>query len=131
LFGALSLLPAMAADGPQVPPAVPAAWSDAAQREALVRRLVDQRGLPEPAVRALLNEATFRQDIIDAISRPYEAKRWYQYRGLFLTDARIKGGAAFWQAHRELLQQAQAGYGVPPEIVVAIIGVETQYGRNL
>jgi membrane-bound lytic murein transglycosylase B len=128
LLGALFLLPAMAADGPS---AVPVTWSDAAQREALVRRLVDERGLSEPTVRTLLSEATFRQDIIDAISRPYEAKPWHQYRGLFLTDTRIKGGAAFWQAHRELLQQAQARYGVPPEIVVAIIGVETQYGRNL
>lgn len=131
LIGALSLLPAMAADGPPATSGAPAAWSDAAQREALVRRLVDQHGLSEPAVRTLLGEATFRQDIIDAMTRPYEAKPWHQYRGLFLTATRITGGVAFWQTHRALLEQAQARYGVPPEIVVAIIGVETQYGRNL
>lgn len=131
LIGAWWSLPAMAADDPHAAPGAPAAWSDAAQRDALVRRLVDQHGLSEAAVRTLLSEATFRQDIIDAITRPYEAKPWHMYRGLFLTPARIKGGVAFWQANRELLEQAQARYGVPPEIVVAIIGVETQYGRNL
>lgn len=131
LLGVVWLLPALAADDPPAAPGAPAAWIDAAQREALVRRLVDQRGLSEPVVRTLLGEATFRQDIIDAMTRPYEAKPWHQYRSLFLTPARITGGAAFWQAHRAFLEQAQARYGVPPEIVVAIIGVETQYGRNL
>ena len=130
LICALLLSPARAADGPPVLPAA-AAWIDPAQREALVRRLVDQHGMSEATVRALLSEATFRQDIIDAITRPYEAKPWYQYRSLFLTPARIDGGAAFWLANRERLEQAEARYGVPAEIVVAIIGVETQYGRNV
>ncbi len=131
LISALLLSPAMATDAPSTVAPPPAAWIDAAQNEALVRRLVDQHGMSESAVRALLREATFRQDIIDAITRPYEAKPWYQYRGLFLTTARIEGGAAFWRANRERLEQAEARYGVPAEIVVAIIGVETQYGRNL
>lgn len=106
-------------------------WIDPEQREALVRRLVDRQAVPEATARALLGEAVFRQDIIDAITRPYEAKPWYQYRALFLTSARIDGGIAFWQAHRSLLSQAEARYGVPAEIIVAIIGVETQFGRNL
>lgn len=111
-------------------PDAPATWIDAADSEALVHRLADEEGLSQADVRALLNEAVFRQDIIDAITRPYEAKPWHQYRQLFVTPTRINGGVEFWKTHRDLLSQAEARYGVPAEIIVAIIGVETQYGRN-
>jgi len=129
----LGALPAVVLVAPPVAgaPAAAPGWIDPEQREALVRRLVDRQAVPEATARALLGEAVFRQDIIDAITRPYEAKPWYQYRPLFLTPARISGGVAFWQTHRALLDQAAARYGVPPEIIVAIIGVETQFGRNL
>lgn len=130
------LLGALPAAGPAAPPAaapptVASDWIDPAQGEALVRRLAERQGVPEATVRTLLGEAVFRQDIIDAITRPYEAKPWHQYRALFLTPARINGGVAFWQANQALLEQAAVRYGVPPEIIVAIIGVETQFGRNL
>ena len=127
LAALLGLVPAGAAL------AQPAAssWIDPAQSEALVSRMTNEPGISEATVRALLGEAVFRQDIIDAISRPYEAKPWYQYRALFLTPARIDGGVAFWQAHQTLLSEAEARYDVPAEIIVAIIGVETQFGRNL
>ncbi|HMM45695.1 MAG TPA: lytic murein transglycosylase B [Candidatus Macondimonas sp.] len=127
LAALLGLVPAGAAL------AQPAAssWIDPAQSEALISRMTKEPGISEATVRALLGEAVFRQDIIDAISRPYEAKPWYQYRALFLTPARIDGGVAFWQAHQTLLSEAEARYDVPAEIIVAIIGVETQFGRNL
>ena len=125
-FAVWSFSQASLAAAPDTPPT----WIDATESEALVRRLVDQDGLSEPAVRALLNEAVYRQDIIDAITRPYEAKPWHQYRQLFVTPTRINGGVQFWNSHRDLLSQAEARYGVPAEIIVAIIGVETQYGRN-
>ena len=104
----LGALPAAGSAAPPVAggPAAAPGWIDPEQREALVRRLVDRQAVPEATARALLGEAVFRQDIIDAITRPYEAKPWYQYRPLFLTPARISGGVAFWQTHRALLDQA-------------------------
>ena len=78
----------------------------------------------------MFRQAAFRQDIIDAMKRPAERKPWRDYRPIFLTQNRIRGGVEFWNAHRETLERAQQTFGVPPEVVTAIIGVETFYGRS-
>ena len=78
----------------------------------------------------LFAQAKREDSILRAMSRPAEAKPWYQYRPIFLTDTRIQGGVEFWDHNAELLRHAQEVYGVPPEIVTAIIGVETRYGGN-
>ena len=70
-----------------------------------------------------------RPDIIKAISSPAEALPWYKYRPIFLTKSRIKGGVEFWGQHADTLARAEKVYGVPPEIIVAIIGVESRYGK--
>jgi membrane-bound lytic murein transglycosylase B len=69
------------------------------------------------------------QKIIDAITRPAEAKPWHEYRPIFLTDKRINGGVEFWKQHDAALSRAYKEYGVDPEIIVAIIGVESLYGK--
>ena len=56
--------------------------------------------------------------------------KWYEYAPPLLAPARVDGGIAFLAAHRATLQRAEREYGVPPEVVVAIIGVETFYGAN-
>jgi membrane-bound lytic murein transglycosylase B len=78
----------------------------------------------------LFGQVETRDSIIKAITRPAEAKPWHAYRKIFITEARIAGGAVFWAENAELLKQAEARYGVAPEVIVAIIGVETNYGRN-
>ncbi|NLA69052.1 MAG: lytic murein transglycosylase B [Gammaproteobacteria bacterium] len=71
-----------------------------------------------------------RQPIIDAMSRPAEAVRpWRDYRPIFVNQARIDGGREFLAANREALERVAAATGVPAEYIVAIIGVETSYGR--
>ncbi|WP_455367034.1 lytic murein transglycosylase B [Kaarinaea lacus] len=67
--------------------------------------------------------------IIEAITRPAEAKPWHEYRKIFLTDDRIRGGVKFWRRNAHHLQRAYETYGVAPEMIVAIIGVETKYGK--
>ena len=67
--------------------------------------------------------------IIEYITRPAEAKPWYQYRPIFLKEDRIRGGVKFWRQNAKHLQRAYEVYGVAPEIIVAIIGVETKYGK--
>lgn len=76
-----------------------------------------------------LAQAQFQPTIVQAISRPAEAKPWREYAPLFLTEARIGGGASFFCAHRALLGKVSKQYGVPAEMLVAIIGVETHYGK--
>lgn len=81
-------------------------------------------------VLALLNQATYQPAIIEAISRPAEGvKPWFDYRKIFMTEARIAGGAEYFELHRDLLTRIEAEHGVPAEYVVAIVGVETFYGR--
>lgn len=84
----------------------------------------------EAQINAILDDARKQPAIIAAMTRPAEAKPWRDYRPIFMTEARIAGGARFWREHASLLEPIAARYGVPPEIIVAIIGVETSYGGN-
>jgi membrane-bound lytic murein transglycosylase B len=96
----------------------------------LVREVAHETGKSPRALNALLDGATMQQSILDAISRPAEAKPWKDYRPIFLTDQRIDDGVAFYREHRALLEQIGKQYGVAPQYIVAIVGVETSYGRN-
>ncbi|OII56879.1 lytic murein transglycosylase B, partial [Pseudomonas putida] len=76
-------------------------------------------------------EVQRKQSILDAISRPAErVKPWKDYRPMFITDARIARGVDFWRQHEAVLARAEQEYGVPAQYIVAIIGVETFFGRN-
>ncbi len=99
--------------------------------EAFVDEMVQKHGFDKKKISALMKKARYHQSIIDAITRPYEAKPWYQYRALFVTPERTQAGAAFWEENQALLDKASKEYGVPPEIIVAIIGVETRYGNYM
>ncbi|MGL5741511.1 MAG: lytic murein transglycosylase B [Legionella sp.] len=79
---------------------------------------------------AIMNQVVLKPDIIESMEKPYEKKNWDVYRDLFLTPQRLKGGLDYWAANRKALEKAQKEYGVPPEIIVAILGVETLYGEK-
>jgi len=96
--------------------------------ERFTSEMARRHGFDRGELAALLGRAHYSREIIKAIRRPYEAKPWYKYRPIFLTAKRIRGGVAFWRKHRRLLERTQAVYGVPPQIITAIIGVETNYG---
>jgi len=84
----------------------------------------------DPAeIRDWLAQARYQQSVINAITRPAESKPWKDYRPIFIIPTRIAQGRAFFAEHRDELLKVQAATGVPAEIVVAIIGVETSYGR--
>jgi membrane-bound lytic murein transglycosylase B len=97
--------------------------------EEFAAKAASEYDLDQEEIVLLLQDARFKQSIVDAISRPAEGKPWYDYRPIFITDKRIKGGIKFWREHQELVQQAAERFGVDPQIIVAIIGVETFYGR--
>ena len=75
--------------------------------------------------------AQYRQDVIDAMNTPSTLKPWLEYRAAFINQQRIDGGRKFWLKHAEALDRAEKLYGVPQEIIVAIIGVETLYGQQV
>jgi len=106
------------------------AWAEMPPNsDQFVARAVEEYGLLADEVRAVLEEAEFQQSIVDAISRPAEGKPWHEYRKIFLTDKRIDEGVAFWNEHRDLIAAASKKFGVDEDVIVAIIGVETFYGR--
>jgi membrane-bound lytic murein transglycosylase B len=97
--------------------------------EEFAAKAAEEYQLDPEEIMALLHDARFKQSIVDAISRPAEAKPWYEYRPIFITDKRIQGGIEFWREHENLVRQAAEQFGVDPQVIVAIIGVETFYGR--
>ena len=84
-------------------------------------------------VRQVLAQARYMPVIARAITPPPvgTAKNWRAYRSRFIEPIRIKAGVAFWQANQDTLLRALARTGVPPEIIVGIIGIETIYGRQM
>ncbi|BAU46759.1 lytic transglycosylase [Sulfurifustis variabilis] len=82
------------------------------------------------ALERLFARGTMRPEIIAAMERPAEGLPWHEYRRRFVTDRHARLGSRYWRTHAQALARAQREYGVPPEIVVAIIGVETNYGEN-
>ncbi len=98
--------------------------------DRFVQHMVASQGFDEADLRKLLGKAHKRQDIIDRMSKPAERTlNWESYRKIFLTEKRTRQGVNFWKRNIKALQKAEKEYGVPPQYVVAIIGVETFYGR--
>ena len=97
--------------------------------DEFVARAAAEHGLDAAQVAALLEGAEFKQSIVDAISRPAEGKPWHEYRPIFITERRIDEGVDFWRENRDLIDRVAERFGVDPQIIVAIIGVETFYGR--
>lgn len=97
--------------------------------DEFIQELSSRHEFDAVELRELLQQAEPRQDIIDAMNNPAERLPWHRYRPIFLRPERIEHGVAFWDKHATLLQVISADYGVPPEILVAIVGVETYYGR--
>lgn len=95
-----------------------------------VNGLSAETGISQSYLASLFIKLSPQQDILDAISKPAERTlTWREYRPIFLTDKRIQQGNSFVAENRAVLQRASDVYGVSPEIIAAIIGVETFYGR--
>ena len=97
---------------------------------SLISEMTEQYGFTPQQMRKTFRCARIRPEIIEAMERPKELLPWYEYSNIFLTEENVQRGTRFWKKHEAALTRAGEEYGVPPEIVVAIIGVETQFGRN-
>ncbi len=96
-----------------------------------IDEMVDEHQFSRKEMTAWFAEATKKQNILDAISRPAEKRlTWKDYRKIFVTNSRIKKGVTFWQKNKSTLIKAEKEFGVPASVIVAIIGVETRYGQN-
>jgi membrane-bound lytic murein transglycosylase B len=98
---------------------------------AFIAEMTAEHGFDRAALARTLGEARYQRAIVAAMDRPLlEPPKWYNYARSFLAPGRVAEGVRYWRAHRDDLARVEERYGVPAEIVVAIIGVETYYGRN-
>jgi membrane-bound lytic murein transglycosylase B len=98
----------------------------------VVDELVAEEDFNREALMQVFAQARRKDSILDAIARPAEkTKPWYAYRAIFLDEKREEQGVEFFTKHRATLARAEREFGVPAAIIVAIIGVETYYGRTV
>ena len=96
---------------------------------AFIRQMAAETDYTEAELVALFSQVEKQGHLFDKLDRPAEKELdWYQYRGIFIKDQRIERGVDFWRRHSNQLAEVSEQTGVPPEIIVAIIGVETFYG---
>jgi len=106
-------------------------YSHHPEAKKFIDEMVNKHGFDRAELTGWLEKAEKKQAILDAISKPAEqSKTWKEYRPIFMVPLRIENGAKFWRENASELERAEKEYGVPAEIIVAIIGVETNYGRN-
>lgn len=99
--------------------------------KVFIRKMVSVHHFNESEIIELLKSAVIKDDILKRIASPSEGLPWYKYRKIFLTEARIASGVKFWHENAQALESVSAQTGVAPEIIVAIIGVETGFGKNM
>jgi len=98
--------------------------------QVVIDELVAEEDFDREQLMAIFAQAERKDSILKAIARPAEkTKPWYEYRAIFLNDTRENQGVEFFDRYRVELGRAEREFGVPAEIIVAIIGVETSYGR--
>jgi membrane-bound lytic murein transglycosylase B len=106
-------------------------YAENEEAQAFIRRMVEKHGFVEKELLQLFSRVRKVDQVIEAMERPAEKTRtWPYYRATFLDEKRIAEGIDFWRKHRRTLERAERNYGVPAPVIIAIIGVETFYGRN-
>jgi membrane-bound lytic murein transglycosylase B len=101
-----------------------------AELELFIDEMAEKHGIERGELEAIFSRAKFRPAIIRAMSKPAEAKPWYQYRTIFINDERIRKGVAFMDKHEAALESSRRAYGVPSALTTAILGIETGYGKR-
>ena len=104
-------------------------YAERAEVKAMADRLA-AKGLDRDDVLSVMSQAKRLDSVINAMNRPAEKKEWKDYRPIFLKSARVTAARRFYETHQETLIRAERELGVPAEVILAIIGVETYYGKN-
>ena len=105
-------------------------YATRADVRAFIGEMADEYGFDRAALRRVFAQAHYQKAIVAAMDRPLrEPPKWYEYAPQFLAAPRVDAGVAYWAAHADDLARAEERFGVPAEIIVAILGVETYYGK--
>jgi membrane-bound lytic murein transglycosylase B len=107
-------------------------WPEPSAIEEFTATMEQRHGFDKNELKSLLALVEPNKTVLQAIAPPEQpgVKSWRRYRARFLTGQRINEGVRFWKQHAATLKRAEESFGVPAEVIVAIIGVETEYGKN-
>jgi membrane-bound lytic murein transglycosylase B len=100
------------------------------QEKQFITSLAHQYKFSKTALTHLLESTTVNQKVLSYMDKPYESQPWAVYRRHFIKPQRIEGGVDYWKKHKDTLEEAYKKYQVPPQVIVAIIGVESHYGKH-
>ncbi len=123
VLSALLFSPLSLAKAPNTP------ITDRAEIKTFIDQMVSKHDFDKKTLENWFKKIQINQTIIDQMNHPAEAKPWHQYQKIFITEQNINNGVTFWKENEKALKQAEKKYGVPAEIIVSIIGVETRYGK--
>jgi membrane-bound lytic murein transglycosylase B len=98
--------------------------------QSFIQKMVSEHDFNARHLRDMFSDVRESDSVLKAISKPAEALPWYQYRTIFLRNDRIRHGVRFLKKNKQALERAEQEYGVPAEVITAIIGVETRYGKQ-
>ena len=101
------------------------------QEEQFITAMVKHYSFKKSYLQDILAKANYNEKVIQSIKAPFEKKPWNFYRSYFVTAKRVELGVAYWQAHAKTLAAVKKKYGVDPSVIVAILGVETLYGKHI
>ena len=105
-------------------------YSNHKDSKEVIDELVNEHGFEESFVINVLKQAKKRKTALNSVARPAEkTKTWDDYRAIFLKKKRISDGKKFIQNNITVLERAEKEFGVPKEVITAILGVETDYGN--
>ncbi len=125
------LLPSFSCANPQQGQRKSTQFTTRPEIRAFIQDLVSHQGFDSEKLTRLFAKVKRQDKALEAIARPAETKPWYQYRTIFITPERITRGIQFWNDNEAVIQRAVQRYGVSAQILVAIIGVESFYGRRM
>ncbi len=114
----------------QLPDTIPGDYINRPEVKAFIKKLVAEQGFERDFLEALFYPVRQNEKILAKVNAPAEGISWQRYRNIFITPERIRAGVAFWQQHDSLINTISRQYGIAPEYLVAIAGVETYYGRH-
>lgn len=106
------------------------AFTQKKEVQQFIKAMVQNDHFDARQLTQIMDAVQLQPQIIESMEKPYEKKNWDIYRNLFLTPQRLVGGLSYWRENQKMLEKAEKQYGVPPEIIVAILGVETLYGER-
>ncbi len=108
----------------------PTGFAQRADVQQFIQMMVKNYGFNQAQLVKLFSQVKEQPAIVKGMTKTKEHLPWYKYRQLFITDKRINEGVAFWKQHQKTLHDVAAKDGVDPSVIIAILGVETSYGKN-